>query len=88
MSRAFLQKTSEVIRISVTARQCNKSPSDVVGIEDRDIAFAFDVECAEAFYLWEREQEVTRIASLFAGMMGAPTQNQSGPFDRSKASYH
>lgn len=75
-----------MIRISVTARQCNKSPAEIVGIEDRDIAFAFDVECAEAFYLWEREQEATKIASLFAGMMGAP--NQSGPFDTSKAAYH
>lgn len=40
----------------------------MAGIEDQEIAFAFNIECAEALYLWEREQEATKIASLFAGM--------------------
>lgn len=43
----------------------------MAGIVDQDIAFAFNVECAEALYLWEREQEASKVASLFAGMAGA-----------------
>lgn len=61
-----------MIRVSVTARQCSKSPAEIVGIEDREVAFAFNVECAEVLYLWEREQEAVKVASLFAGMTGAP----------------
>jgi len=64
----------------VTASKSNKSCSELIGIDDPEIAFAFNMECAEIFYLWEQEQEVKRLEAMMAGTLlsqlsGQPKMN-------------
>lgn len=73
-----------MIALAKTAQLCSKQPSDLVGIADREIAFAFNVECADILNQWEMEREVERekrqyqtlsgqlITSMFGG---SPTEN-------------
>jgi len=53
----------------VTARQCNKTVADLLGIEDEQIAFAVNHEAAEIWFLWEREQEAEKLKAMVTGRM-------------------
>lgn len=63
-----------------TAQLCNKQPSDLTGIEDREIAFAFNVECADILNQWELDREAEREkrqVELALGQFGQPTTQPS-----------
>jgi len=51
----------------VTAKQCNKTIAELIGIEDEQVAFAINHEAAEMWFLWEREQEVEKLKAMVAG---------------------
>lgn len=53
----------------MTARLCNKSPSDLFGIRDEEIAYYFNQECAETLYSWEQEQEARRLDAMMSGTL-------------------
>lgn len=55
-----------VITLTKTAQLTNKSPSEFARIEDREVADAFDIECAEILFEYEFKREDER----FALMMG------------------
>jgi len=40
-----------------TAEMSKASPADVFGIQEHEIAFAFNVECADIQNQWEQERE-------------------------------
>ena len=58
------------MQLTATARLCNKSPSELLGIEDEGIALAFDVECADLWQRVEEEREVARLSNVLAAMWG------------------
>lgn len=51
----------------MTAKQCNKTIAELIGIEDEQVAFAINHEAAEMWFLWEREQEVEKLKAMVAG---------------------
>ena len=58
-----------MLGLSLTARQSNKTVSELLGIEDEQIAFAVNHEAAEIFYFWEREQEQKVVEAMLGGGM-------------------
>lgn len=46
-----------MITLAKTALLCSRQPSDLVGIDEREVAFAFNVECADILNQWEMERE-------------------------------
>lgn len=42
----------------------------MIGIRDREIAFAFDVDCEDTLHAWELEQETAREQRQLAVMAG------------------
>ena len=79
--RRFLQDKTQVITLAKTALLCSQSPAELAGIEDREIAFAFNVECADILNQWEMEREAERFAALagqsVAGALGGPPQGNN-----------
>ena len=53
-----------------------------MGIQDAEIAFAFDIECNAVLTEWEMEVETRRIEGAVAGLFTEPTKPapiKSGP---------
>lgn len=46
--------------LAKTALLCSCAPSDLVGIEEREIAIPFNFECADILNMWEMEREFER----------------------------
>lgn len=65
-----------MLSLTITARQCNKSVSCLLGIVDEEIAFALDRECSETLYLWEQENEAMRIDALMGGTLASQLTGQ------------
>lgn len=69
-----------MIALSRMASKSSRPLSEWLGIEDPDIAFAFEVECSEILTQWEMEQETAkekRMAEMsglgqFTTALGAP----------------
>lgn len=79
-----------MITLAKTALLCSQSPSELAGIADHAIAFAFNVECADILNQWEMDRETEkekRQMELLAGQMmssalgGGPTES-TGTVDR------
>lgn len=51
---------SQVLMLVKTASVSNSSPADLLGFDDPDVAFAFNVQCAEVQNEWEMEREFER----------------------------
>lgn len=67
---------SEVLALTTTARLSNRSPAEVLGIEDKEIAWAFDRECAEVLNEAEVLKETRMLEMIATGqvssLMGKP----------------
>lgn len=50
--------------LAVTANKFNKLPSELVGIEELEIALPFNIECADVLFQSELDREV-RMAEMF-----------------------
>jgi len=79
-----------------TASLSNKPPSELIGLDDPDIAFAFNMECADVLYQSEldREQEQAKMMIEMTGL-GQMTTAIGGTdalvprgFDASRANRH
>lgn len=79
----------QVITLTKTAQLCNVRPSDLAEIEDHEIAFAFNVECADILDRWELERETERETRQVQMMTGQAVSSALGgssvTVDRSKA---
>lgn len=70
--------------MAATAGKFHKSPSEMLGILDESIAFAFDLQCARMLLESEREQEYLKLEAMSAGALSralgsqTPT-NSTGP---------
>jgi hypothetical protein len=74
----------------VTASKFSKRPSELLGLTDRDVAFVFDLLCAETLIEWEEEQKDIRERRLLEEMAEKSIASSIGPtlkFDRSKAQH-
>lgn len=58
-----------MLSLTVAASKFSKLPSDLLGIDDQEIAFCFNQECAETLYLFEQEQEVKRLEAMMTGTL-------------------
>jgi hypothetical protein len=68
-----------VLSLTLTARLSTKAPSDLAGILDEEIAFAFNAHCAETWHEWEQEQENKRFEALTGiGMVKQVTDAMNG----------
>lgn len=67
---------SEVLALTTTAKLSNRSPADVVGIEDEEIAWAFNRECAEVLNEADQLKETRMLEMITTGqvssLMGKP----------------
>lgn len=59
-----------MITLAKTASRSNRSPAEMIGIRDTEIAFAFDVECEDILLTWERELQDERDRIQFAAITG------------------
>lgn len=59
-----------MITLAKTASRCHRSPAEMIGIRDAEIAFAFDVECEDILLAWERELQDERDRIQFAAITG------------------
>lgn len=59
-----------MITLAKTASRSNRSPAEMIGIRDAEIAFAFDVECEDILLAWERELQDERDRVQLAVMTG------------------
>lgn len=59
--------------LAKTAILSSKSPSDLAGIEDPAIAFAFNIECADVLNAWEMEREFEREKRQIEALGGSIT---------------
>lgn len=78
--------------LAKTALLCSKQPSDLVGIEDWEIASAFNFECADILNQWEMDRETEKekrqlelltgqaLSSAFGG--GVPSEASGHKVDR------
>lgn len=65
-----------MLRLTLAARLCNRSPADLVGIVDEEIAFAFNMECAETLH----EDEVERqMVNAVQSQLPPELEFRSGP---------
>lgn len=76
-----------MITLAKTALLCSRSPADLAGIEDQEIAFAFNVECADILNQWEMDREVERFAALaeqsvVGAFGGSPQSRGNSTVDR------
>lgn len=62
---------SEVLALTATARLSNRSPAEVIGIVDREIAFAFDRECAEVLNEAEVLKETRMLEMIATGQVSS-----------------
>lgn len=57
-----------MITLAKTARLCNQSPSELLGIVDDSVAIAFNVDCVSQLHQWEMEiedeRELRRLEAL------------------------
>lgn len=67
-----------MITLAKTALLCSRQPSDLACIADEEIAFAFNVQCADILNEWEMEREAERFAAIaghsVAGALGGSSQ--------------
>lgn len=76
-----------MITLTKTALLCSRQPSDLAGIEDEEIAFAFNVQCADILNEWETERENERFAAMAgtsaaSALGGAPQSSTNETVDR------
>jgi len=57
--------------LAVTANKFNRLPSELVGIEDREVAFPFNVECADVLFQSELDREVRMFEMLGVGTLNS-----------------
>ena len=57
--------------LAVTASKFNKLPSELAGILDPSIAFAFDVECAWILFQADLERESKYYEAMATGLVGS-----------------
>lgn len=50
--------------LALTARASNKSCAGLLGIEDPEVVFAFDMECAEVLYKHDTEQQAAILTAF------------------------
>ena len=85
--------------LAVTASKFNSRPSELAGIDDPAIAFAFDVECADVLFQSELDRETEQVKAMIEmSGVGQLTTAMSGGgngtalvprgFDTSKANLH
>lgn len=72
------------------ARSCNKPLSEWFGIDDPEIAFAFEIECSEILNEWDMEQQARMFETLGTAQIQNAITGTLTPkgFDTSKANYH
>lgn len=46
--------------LAKTALLCSSPPSDLVGIEEHEVAVPFNIECADILNQWEMDREFER----------------------------
>lgn len=79
-----------MITLVKTALLCNQAPSDMACIEDEEIAFAFNVECADILNQWEMDREVEREKrqmELLSGQVMTSALGGSPPREASTTDY-
>lgn len=57
--------------LTATARLSNRSPSEIVGIQDEEIAFAFDLECAVVLNEVEQLKETRMLEMITTGQISS-----------------
>lgn len=56
--------------LTKTALLCRKEPAEIAGIADQEVAFAFNLQCADILNEWEQEQETEREKRMIEAMGG------------------
>lgn len=71
--------------LAAVASKFHKCPSELVGITDRAIAFAFDLKCGEFLVELESERENQRFEMMSGGLLSRALGGTAGPqIDRGK----
>lgn len=70
---------AEVLALTTTARLSNRSPAEVLGIEDEEIAWAFDRECAEVLNETEVLKETRMLEMIATGQVSSLMGGKRGP---------
>ena len=70
--------------MAVTAKLCNRSPAEFIGIAGESIAQAFNIECAEIHYEAEINRETARLEALTAGVVSNALGGGNVKVDRNK----
>lgn len=74
-----------MLLLASIANRFHRLPSEIVGLVDKGVAFAFNVECGTELVRWEQEQEAMRLEVMSAGAIarvltgGVDKKDGSGP---------
>lgn len=71
-----------MLALATTAKLSNSSPAEVIGIDDPEIAFAFDRECAEVLNETEVEKQREILEMAVTGqIIRPPKRTNASPVD-------
>lgn len=77
-SKRFLANREHSTFLAAVASKFHKCPSELIGIADRAVAFAFDLRCGEMLIEFEAERESIRLAAMSGGMLSNALGGSSG----------
>lgn len=70
--------------LAVTASKFNRLPSELVGIEDREVAFSFNVECADVLFQSELDRETRMFEMMGLGQLNSAFGGGTSPSSASE----